>query len=142
MRTEAMSDAEWHDLKNRFPVARQCERCNRWLYSAASIARGYGPSCALKQALEALSYANAGVPTRRAEPVPVATFTLIGTTTWEMTDNYDHTIGHIRQIGESYWIEIWGDRLDFDKDLERAKRRALRIFEHLGATTRRRREGR
>jgi Family of unknown function (DUF6011) len=142
-RTETMSDQEWEQAKAKFPTARQCERCGRWLYSPASIMRGYGQRCAWLTALEALGEA---VPTakfgegRSWEKVPVVEFAEVETGHWEAYDAYDRVVGDIRKKGDRYDIFLWNDRVDFDTRLDSAKRRLTRVIENMGLASMRYRD--
>jgi hypothetical protein len=143
-RTETMTDVEWEQAKALFPTARQCERCGRWLFSPASIMRGFGQRCAWLTALEALGEA---VPSRnysegvKWQDVPVVEFAETSTGHWEAYDAYDRVVGDIKREagGNVYWIYVWNDKVDFDTQLAGAKRRLTRIIENMSGSAMRHR---
>lgn len=130
MATTTMTEAEWQEAVAANPTPIQCHRCGKWLFSKLSILRGYGAKCAFLHALEELSHTDLRRKHYFAEPT--VDFVYLSGDVWIIEDKAHREVGRIT-LGKdgSWWISIWGDTVDFDKDLDNAKARAIRIFAHM-----------
>lgn len=131
MTTTTMTEAEWQAAVAANPTPIQCHRCGKWLFSKLSILRGYGAKCAFLHALEELSHGSRGYRGLSLQD-PTVDFVYLSGDVWIIEDKAHREVGRIT-LGKdgSWWISIWGDTVDFDKDLGNAKARAIRIFAHM-----------